>query len=250
MIDFARQLPPQSDGVADSAIGTGRRIPIKDVLPIFREAGLPRDIRSLQRYCESGLLDGIKELTATGETWFIAGESIEPAITQLKQMHAAKGERQAATPPVVSSPVDGELPIDDGSGSDGQGGTMSDTDGARDSDLGDGQRSTGDDADTDRSGLVAQLETRLKEKDDEIGFLRGEIETKNSQLTDASERDRETNILIQGLQSMVLQLTGNDRPLTLPGHSESSSVERKSLAPEDPGGRTAAADSAASRETA
>jgi len=41
------------------------------------------------------------------------------------------------------------------------------------------------------------------------------VATRNRQLADASERDRETNILIQGLQSMVLQLTGNDRPQAL-----------------------------------
>jgi len=98
MHDIARQAPPGSDSVGDIGLNdTGRRIPIKDVLPLFRAAGLPRDIRSFQRYCENRLLDGIKELTATGETWFVAEDSIQPAITQLEQMHAAKGARRTTT---------------------------------------------------------------------------------------------------------------------------------------------------------
>ncbi len=40
----------------------------------------------------------------------------------------------------------------------------------------------------------------------EITFLRQQISVKDEQLKDASERSRETNILIQGLQNMVLTL--------------------------------------------
>ena len=72
---------------------------------------------------------------------------------------------------------------------------------------------------TDR--YVTQLETRLEEKNDEIKFLRAEVSTKNDQLSAASERDRETNVLIQGVQSMVLKLTGKDTPKTLPGSPDS-----------------------------
>lgn len=176
--------------------------------------GLPRDIRSLQRYCENGLLDGIKELTATGETWFVAEDSIEPAIIQLKQMHAAKGG-QTTTGPVVSPVVAGNRAAQSGPVHDGQGATPSDTAGPGQSEIPTSARPTSGDSHPDMSCHVAQLEKRLEEKDDEIRFLRGEVATKNRQLAEASERDRETNILIQGLQTMVLQLTGNDRPVVL-----------------------------------
>jgi len=223
MDDIARQAPPASDTVGDLGVGDNdRRIPIKDVLRFFREAGIPRDIRSLQRYCENGLLDGIKELTATGETWFVAEDSIEPAITQLKQMHTAKhahGGGQTTTgpqaQPVASPVVAPEKPVQSGPVHDGQGATPSDTDGPKQPEKVTPDRPADDDKRPDVSGHVAQLEKRLEEKDDEISFLRGEVATKNRQLAEASERDRETNILIQGLQSMVLQLTGNDRPVVL-----------------------------------
>jgi hypothetical protein len=68
MNDITRQAPAKSD--------MGRCIPIKSVLLIFREAGLPRDIRSLQRYCENDPFDGIEELAATGATSFLTGEVV------------------------------------------------------------------------------------------------------------------------------------------------------------------------------
>jgi hypothetical protein len=49
--------------------------------------------------------------------------------------------------------------------------------------------------------LIAQLAS-------ENTFLRGEITIKNEQLKDATDRSKETNILIHGLQNLVLRLTG------------------------------------------
>jgi chromosome segregation ATPase len=55
---------------------------------------------------------------------------------------------------------------------------------------------------------VEQLEKRLNEKDGEIGFLRSEIVVKNDQIKDLTERARETNHLIAGLQRMLSPLLG------------------------------------------
>ena len=55
---------------------------------------------------------------------------------------------------------------------------------------------------------VEQLQKRLTEKDGEIGFLRSEISVKNNQIKELSERSRETNILIGGLQKMLTPLLG------------------------------------------
>ena len=54
--------------------------------------------------------------------------------------------------------------------------------------------------------LVEQLEKRLGEKDGEITFLRGEVAVKNDQIKDLTERARETNHLIAGLQKMLTPL--------------------------------------------
>jgi hypothetical protein len=65
---------------------------------------------------------------------------------------------------------------------------------------------TGTGADTLR--YVQQLEKRLDEKDGEIGFLRSEVAVKNDQIKDLTERARETNHLIAGLQRMLSPLLG------------------------------------------
>jgi hypothetical protein len=56
--------------------------------------------------------------------------------------------------------------------------------------------------------LVEQLEKRLGEKDGEIQFLRSEVAVKNDQIKDLTERARETNHLIAGLQKMLTPLLG------------------------------------------
>ena len=51
------------------------------------------------------------------------------------------------------------------------------------------------------SRYVAQIEK-------ENGFLRGQIEVKDTQIKEATERARETNLLIAGLQKMLSPLLG------------------------------------------
>jgi hypothetical protein len=58
---------------------------------------------------------------------------------------------------------------------------------------------------------MQQLETRLVEKDDVIGVLRSELSVKNGQIKDLTERARETNHLIAGLQKMLTPLLGGSR---------------------------------------
>jgi hypothetical protein len=55
---------------------------------------------------------------------------------------------------------------------------------------------------------VKELEKRLEEKDGFITFLRTEVTVKNEQIKDLTERARETNHLIAGLQRMLSPLLG------------------------------------------
>ena len=59
---------------------------------------------------------------------------------------------------------------------------------------------------------VEQLEKRLVEKDEVIGMLRGELVQRNEELVRRNERERETNILIRGLQNLVLRLQPGEEP--------------------------------------
>lgn len=65
---------------------------------LFAEGGLPRNIRSLQRYCAAGRLDCIKEETATGLTYFVDPDSVARAITQLAQLHGITDEVRHTAP--------------------------------------------------------------------------------------------------------------------------------------------------------
>ncbi|MBM3564402.1 MAG: hypothetical protein FJX48_15015 [Alphaproteobacteria bacterium] len=83
MPDEGRQQ--QSDTARPSA--TRYSLTLDETARLFAEAGLPRNIRSLQRYCAAGRLDCIKEETVTGLTFFVDPESVDRAITQLAQLH-------------------------------------------------------------------------------------------------------------------------------------------------------------------
>src|SRR4029079_3210365 len=56
------------------------------------------------------------------------------------------------------------------------------------------------------SAYVSQLEKRIEEKDEVISLLKGQLIAKDEQITRHSDRERETNILIRGLQNLVLRL--------------------------------------------
>ena len=66
------------------------------------------------------------------------------------------------------------------------------------------------------SRYVEQLEKRIEEKDMVIGVLRDELAHRNEEIVRRNERERETNILIRGLQNLVLQLQ--------PGRARSADV--------------------------
>ena len=238
MDDAQRHSPPFNDAP--------RRVTLDVVAARFAQAGLPRSIRSLQRYCQNGTLDCVKEATLNGDNYFVDEHSIDPAIIQMRQIHEA---RQGATPSSATPLVVALDPSDQASDDGRQVPSPADID-ARSYSNAPGQfGTTGDAGDVATAGHVAQLEKRLTEKDDEIEFLRGEVRTKNQQLADTSERDRETNILIQGLQSLVLQLTGNDASKLLPGPTENDETTPRRVHVQDVSEQPSGADFEPSRAT-
>jgi hypothetical protein len=59
-------------------------------------------------------------------------------------------------------------------------------------------------------------ESRYVERlEGEVAFLREEISTKNAQIKELTERSRETNLLIGGLQRMLAPLLGSPDPHVL-----------------------------------
>ena len=163
----------------------------------FIAAGLPRSMRTLQRYCAAGTLQCIKEATETGDTYFVVEQSIGSAITALKQLHQAKdGPRHAAIERAVTPQV----------GQDQAPQKQIDT-------VGHSPAASGNDAqeqpqrqpapDTDTSRYVAQLEARLDEKDEEIEFLREELIDRRGQIRDMKGIIDGQNQLLETIQTNV-----------------------------------------------
>ena len=186
---------------AATSSDTDYTLSLGEVSDRYAKAGHPRTLRSLQRYCVNGHLDAQKIATATGDKFLVTSLSVARHIAQIEELTALEPDatgrdapRQVATP-FVSQQSDNKEEPSPSTGDDRprQAATSSDND----------LRQKTESA---TSRYVEQLEKRIEEKDDVIGMLRGELSQRNDELVRRNERERETNILIRGLQNLVLQL--------------------------------------------
>lgn len=156
---------------------------IEDAAVRYEHAGHPRTARSIQRYCAKGHLDCLRQETPFGDKYLITPESVARHIAQIAELASATGHdtpRQVATPVALK-----ERP-----------------------EMSRQEYPTGPDVprpvaaeDAAPSRYVARLEG-------ENEFLRGQITVKDVQIKDLTERARETNHLIAGLQRMLTPLLG------------------------------------------
>ena len=135
---------------------------------LLTEAGLPRNKRSIRRYCERGDLECKKTENALHQPqYFIDAASVTAYIEQQRTLMSSSVDASGA---VLTEPdsVGHDHGLDAG-----------------DQDIADMQNLSGDDRTLpDESGhrrtinngvLADQLEQRLHDKDEEIAFLRGEL---------------------------------------------------------------------------
>ena len=149
----------------------------------YDHAGHPRTIRAIQRYCAKGDLDCRRMETQFGIKYVITPTSVAKHIAYIEEVRPVTtgrdGSRQVATV-VAAEIVDDPTKI---------------------------ERTTSDDksrpvaTSPDESRYVARLEG-------EVEFLRGQIAVKDTQIGELTERARETNHLIAGLQKMLTPLLG------------------------------------------
>ena len=158
---------------------------IDEALERYARAGLPRTPRSVQRYCAKGHLDCRRIETAFGEKYLISPASVDKHIAYIEEVRPVATSRDVPRP--VATSVAAELRHDEP------------------------RQPAATSPDLSRpvaTEYVQQLEKRLDEKDGEITFLRTEVSIKNDQIKDLTERARETNHLIAGLQKMLTPLLG------------------------------------------
>ncbi len=158
---------------------------IDEALQLYASAGLPRTPRSVQRYCAKGHLQCRLIETEFGEKYLINRESVAKHIAYIHEVTPATSREvsrpfatgrditTAEEPPNVEVPASSDQP-----------------------------RLAATSADLSR--FVERLEG-------ENDFLRKQISVKDDQIKDLTERARETNHLIAGLQKMLL-LGGNTEP--------------------------------------
>ncbi len=153
---------------------------IDDALERYSRAGLPRTPRSVQRYCAKGHLDCRRVETPFGEKYLISPASIDKHIAYIEEV------RPTATRPDLPRLVATDVGLEDG-----------------------GDRTSQEPPTSPDRSRLAAIEARYVERvEGENEFLRTQVAVKDDQIKDLTERARETNHLIGGLQKMLTPLLG------------------------------------------
>ena len=157
---------------------------IEDAAERYERAGLPRTFRTIQRYCAKGHLDCRRVEIPYGEKYLITPASIAKHIAYIEETRQTMAGRDEPRPVAALSHEEVRAPAEVRQPATGR----------------DEPRQTA--AETNAvSRYVARLEG-------ENEFLRGQITVKDVQIKDLTERARETNHLIAGLQKMLTPLLG------------------------------------------
>jgi hypothetical protein len=149
---------------------------IEEAAVRYEHAGHPRTHRSIQRYCAKGHLDCLRQETPFGDKYLITPASVARHIAQIEELASTSGRdkpRPAATD--VAAQV----------------GRAEDR----------SEPPTSPDLSRQDPANVERIES-------ENAFLRQQIVVKDDQIKDLTERARETNHLIAGLQKMLTPLLG------------------------------------------
>ena len=159
---------------------------IEDALALYAEAGIPRTPRSIQRYCAKQHLSSRRIETEFGEKYLITRASVEKHIAYIKEVTPATSRdvpRPVAT--TVAAENKDDTPRQEAPTTTDQSRPVATTV-------------------LEESRYVGALESQ-------IVFLRDQVVVKDGQIKEMTERARETNVLIAGLQKMLTPLLGNPK---------------------------------------
>jgi len=197
---------------------------IEKALERYDHAGHPRTTRSVQRYCARGHLDCLRQETPFGEKYMITPASVARHIAQIAELARTTGRdvsRQDATHFHEPSPRDEQR--QDATTTTDQPRLVA-VDVVPDLSQVEPRQEGATSPDLSRQDATAPgiLEKYVARLEGEVEFLREENATKNAQIKELTERSRETNLLIGGLQRMLAPLLGSPNPY--PPKSDSASV--------------------------
>ena len=164
---------------------------IEQTAELYAQAGLPRTPRAIQKYCALSKLDCHKVETETGERYLVAPYSVERHIAYINEVRTVANSRDLSRTDANVRP----LPNNDNSSRE-QSRTPANSD---------EQPRTDANVRAPDERYVGLLENENK-------FLRSQIEVKDGQIKELTERARETNLLIAGFQKLFSQLPSPPPP--------------------------------------
>ena len=175
---------------AAASSDTDYTLSIDEAAALYERAGLPRTLRSIQRYCAKGHLDARRIETAYGEKYLISPASVMRHIAYIEEVRQATAGRDLSRLAATTVPEETWNPQE-----------------LR-------QPATGRDEPRQVAANDEMLSRYVTHVEEENEFLRSQVRTKDDQIKDLTERARETNHLVAGLQKMLAPLLG--RPVTGP----------------------------------
>ena len=161
---------------------------VEEAAERYNHAGHPRTIRAIQRYCAKGDLDCRRMETQFGIKYVITPTSVAKHIAYIDEVRPVTTGRDLSRQDATNVAAE----------------TKHDT------------SATGGTTTPDQSRLVATTPPEdsryvvALERENE--FLRGQITVKDTQISELTERSRETNVLIGGLQRLLAPLLGSPDP--------------------------------------
>jgi hypothetical protein len=159
---------------------------IEDALALYAKAGIPRTPRSIQRYCAKEHLSSRRIETEFGEKYLITRVSVEKHIAYIKEVTPATSRdvpRPVAT--IVAAENKDDMPRQ--------------------------EPPTPPDQSRPAATTLPEDSRYVGALERENEFLRGQVVVKDTQIKEMTERARETNHLIGGLQKMLSPLLGMPR---------------------------------------
>jgi hypothetical protein len=166
---------------------------IEEVADRYAAAGHPRTIRAIQKYCARGDLECQKAETVFGQRYLVTAASVARHISQIEELRQTNVREQ----PRLAANV---RPSQDENTNTKQ----------PDANVREQPRPA-----ANEERYVARLEG-------EIDFLRDQVQTKDAQIKELTERSRETNVLFGGLQRMLTPLLGGPSDRDNPDHSSAN----------------------------
>ena len=188
---------------------------IDEALARYDHAGHPRTARSVQRYCAKGHLDCRRIETPFGEKYLISPNSVAKHIAYIEEV------RPTATGHDMSRQVGAETGIETGRDMPRQPAPTSPDVSRQDPTSVAAEikveperqpQATSPDAQRQVATIPDLTDRYIGRLEGEVAFLRDELTNKNAQIKELTERSRETNVLIGGLQRLLAPMLGSPDP--------------------------------------